>query len=186
MTTPLSEWDCFHCGERCGGRSPRGYAALTGPDMPTHATCSPDEGDTEEFIAYLVNDMGYSRNECPETCPHKAGEHAHLHSPGNPATSGTPARDFILWGDGTSTHSDPTAAREVTLRRAYPGAHPDANLVAVAQAEVGVWLNKFQREHGLTNIEMLQAVTSWQGSALKYMLRTERHPDDPDKGADEE
>lgn len=43
MTTPLSEWDCFHCGERSGGRSPRGYAALTGPDTPTHATCSPDD-----------------------------------------------------------------------------------------------------------------------------------------------
>lgn len=41
MTTPLMEWDCYHCGERCGGRSPRGYAALSGPDIPLHATCSP-------------------------------------------------------------------------------------------------------------------------------------------------
>ena len=58
--------------------------------------------------------------------------------------------------------------------------------VAIAQSEIAVKLNKLQAEHGLTNIEMLQAVTSWQGTALKYMLRTERHPDDPDKGADEE
>jgi len=43
MTTPLSEWDCFHCGQRCGGRLPTGYAALSGPDMPVHATCSPED-----------------------------------------------------------------------------------------------------------------------------------------------
>lgn len=43
MTTPLSEWDCFHCGRRCGGTSPRGYAALSSLDMPLRATCSPDD-----------------------------------------------------------------------------------------------------------------------------------------------
>jgi hypothetical protein len=43
MTTPLSEWECFHCGQRCGGRSPRGYAALTSLSEPLHATCSPDD-----------------------------------------------------------------------------------------------------------------------------------------------
>lgn len=72
----------------------------------------PGEGDTEEFVAYLVSDMGYSRNECPETCPHRAVEHTHLHSPGNPASRGVPPRDFILWGDGTSTHSDPTRSQQ--------------------------------------------------------------------------
>lgn len=67
-----------------------------------------DEGSMEEFVAYLVNDMGYSRNECPDRCPYKAVEHAHLHSPGNPASIGIPPVDFILWGDGTSSRSDPT------------------------------------------------------------------------------
>jgi hypothetical protein len=69
-----------------------------------------DEGSMEEFVAYLVNDMGYSRNECPGRCPYKADEHAHLHSPGNPASIGTPPGDFILWEDGTASRSDPTRA----------------------------------------------------------------------------
>jgi hypothetical protein len=43
MTTPLSEWDCFHCGRRCGGRLPTGYAAITGLDGALHAACSPDD-----------------------------------------------------------------------------------------------------------------------------------------------
>lgn len=43
MTTPLSEWDCFHCGQRCGGRTPGGYGAITGPDGAIHAACSPDD-----------------------------------------------------------------------------------------------------------------------------------------------
>ena len=43
MTTPLFEYDCYHCGQRCGGRLPTGYAAYTGPDIPTRATCSPDD-----------------------------------------------------------------------------------------------------------------------------------------------
>ena len=58
--------------------------------------------------------------------------------------------------------------------------------VAVAQADIAVKLNALQREHGLTNVEMLQAVTTWQASVLKFMLRTERHPEDPGKAADEE
>ena len=67
-----------------------------------------DEGSMEEFAAYLVNDPGYSRNECPGHCPHKAVEHAHLHSHGNPASIGIPPADFILWEDGTAAGSDPT------------------------------------------------------------------------------
>lgn len=67
-----------------------------------------DEGSMEEFVAYLVGDGGYSRNECPDHCPVRADEHAHLHSPGNPASIGLPPVDFILWADGTSTRSDIT------------------------------------------------------------------------------
>ena len=43
MTTPLSGWDCYHCGQRCGGREPTGYAALSSKTEPVHATCSPDD-----------------------------------------------------------------------------------------------------------------------------------------------
>ena len=64
--------------------------------------------------------------------------------------------------------------------------HHRSQSVAVAQADIAVKLNALQREHGLTTVEMLQAVNTWQGTVLKYMLRAERHPDDPDKGADEE
>lgn len=56
--------------------------------------------------------------------------------------------------------------------------------VHVAQAELGVLLDRFQRERRLTDIEMLQGLVGWQASVLKYMLRAERHPDDPDRPAD--
>ena len=46
MTTPNFEWDCFHCGRRCGGRLETGYGALTSeftPDGAIHASCHPDD-----------------------------------------------------------------------------------------------------------------------------------------------
>lgn len=46
MTTPLSEWDCYHCGRRCGGRTEGGYGAITGTDGAIHAACSPDDPST--------------------------------------------------------------------------------------------------------------------------------------------
>lgn len=46
MTTPNFEWDCYHCGSRCGGRLPTGYGAITGPDGAIHASCSPDDPAT--------------------------------------------------------------------------------------------------------------------------------------------
>lgn len=64
------------------------------------------------------------------------------------------------------------------------GEHARAQSVAEASAVIGVKLNALQREHGLTGIEMLQAVGSWQMTCLKYMLRAERHPDDPGEPAD--
>jgi hypothetical protein len=65
-----------------------------------------------------------------------------------------------------------------------PLEHDRAQQVAEASAEIGVELNRMQREHGLTTTEMLQAVGSWQMSCLKYMLRAERHPDNPGEPAD--
>jgi hypothetical protein len=43
MTTPLSEWDCYHCGQRCGGRSAGGYGSIIAPDGSLHASCHPDD-----------------------------------------------------------------------------------------------------------------------------------------------
>lgn len=58
--------------------------------------------------------------------------------------------------------------------------------VEQAKAELGVTLARFQREHDLTDIEMLVALAAQQQQLLKYRLRQERHPDDPERKADEE
>jgi hypothetical protein len=64
--------------------------------------------------------------------------------------------------------------------------HPRTMAVAQASADIGMTLIALQREHGLTDIEMMQALTAWQERKLKYMLRAERHPDDPDRPAEQE
>ena len=64
--------------------------------------------------------------------------------------------------------------------------HPRTMPVQRASAEIRMALINAQKEHGLTDIEMLQAVAEWQATHLKYMLRAERHPDDPDAKGDEE
>lgn len=62
--------------------------------------------------------------------------------------------------------------------------HPRTMDVQQAAAEIRGALITMQRATGLTDIEMLQAVAEWQGTHLKYMLRAERHPDDPEREAD--
>lgn len=64
--------------------------------------------------------------------------------------------------------------------------HPRTLPVQGAAAEIRLALIRLQDEHGLTDVEMLQAVGQWQAGKLKWMLRAERHPKDPDRGADEE
>jgi hypothetical protein len=73
------------------------------PLRPGSEPCSDCPDAMEDFAAYLVKDMGYTRNPCPEGCPHEVTGHVHLHSPGNPASIGIPPCDFILWADGSST-----------------------------------------------------------------------------------
>lgn len=58
--------------------------------------------------------------------------------------------------------------------------------VQKAETDLALKLLKFQQKHDLTSIEMLQILTQRQQTLLKYMLRAERHPDEPGKGADEE
>ena len=63
--------------------------------------------------------------------------------------------------------------------------HPRMFKVNKAEAELSLLLLDFQHEQGLTDIEFLQMLHRNSLSTLKYMLRSERHPDDRDKGADE-
>lgn len=57
--------------------------------------------------------------------------------------------------------------------------------VSRARNEIGLALIRLQQEHDLTDIEMLQAINEAQASILKYMLRAERHPTDPEAKGDE-
>jgi hypothetical protein len=61
-----------------------------------------------------------------------------------------------------------------------------AHRVHLAQTQLAIKVIEHQEEYRLTDIEILQALAEIQATTLKYMLRHERHPDDPDKGADEE
>jgi hypothetical protein len=63
--------------------------------------------------------------------------------------------------------------------------HKRTQPVALASSAISLALWEMQDQHGLTDVEMLQALASHQQSMLKYMLRAERHPEDPDKRADE-
>lgn len=63
--------------------------------------------------------------------------------------------------------------------------HPRTLPVQGAEAEIRLALIRLQQERDLTDVEMLQAVGVWQASVLKYMLRAERHPEDPDRPADQ-
>lgn len=63
--------------------------------------------------------------------------------------------------------------------------HPRTLPVQGAEARIKLALLELQQEHDLTDVEMLQILHLAQLSILKYMLRAERHPDDPDRKADE-
>lgn len=61
MTTPDFEYDCYHCGHRCGGRLETGYRALTGeftPDGAIHAACSPDDPSKHPDCWRRVTEFG--------------------------------------------------------------------------------------------------------------------------------
>lgn len=58
MTTPNFEWNCYHCGQRCGGRLPAGYGAIIGPDGAIHASCSPDDPAIQPDCYRRVTEFG--------------------------------------------------------------------------------------------------------------------------------
>jgi hypothetical protein len=63
--------------------------------------------------------------------------------------------------------------------------HPRTLPVQGASAELRGLLIDFQGRHDLTNVEMLRILIDEMQSITKYMLRAERHPNDPDAKADE-
>ena len=69
MTTPNFEYDCYHCGQRCGGRTEGGYGAIIGLDGAIHAACSPDDltkrPDCYQRIQYFGEPPGALRGVDP-------------------------------------------------------------------------------------------------------------------------
>jgi hypothetical protein len=63
--------------------------------------------------------------------------------------------------------------------------HPRTRIVQRAEIEIGDAVSEAIERHDLTIIEVTQILASAQLHWLKYALRAERHPDDPDKGGDE-
>jgi hypothetical protein len=51
-------YDCYHCGQRCGGRTEGGYGAITGPDGAIHASCSPDDPSKRPDCYRRVTEFG--------------------------------------------------------------------------------------------------------------------------------
>jgi hypothetical protein len=64
--------------------------------------------------------------------------------------------------------------------------HPRTMPVQRAEAAVAMAVATLQREWGLTDVEMLRALLAVQQGITRHMLRAERHPDDPERKADEE
>lgn len=63
--------------------------------------------------------------------------------------------------------------------------HPRTLQVNRAENAISRKLLEMQEELELTDIEMVRAITLYLQSITKYMLRAERHPEDPSKKADE-
>jgi hypothetical protein len=74
-------------------------------------------------------------------------------------------------------------ARRIDLISQPDGYHPWASIPGYTQVSSAV--SVAQMQFGLTDIETLAALADFQGHLAKYMLRAERHPDDPDRKADE-
>lgn len=59
--------------------------------------------------------------------------------------------------------------------------HPRVRIVNQAKNEISKAIMEIEQKHDLTEIELLQILIEYQSTTLKYMLREERHPKDPDK-----
>jgi hypothetical protein len=64
--------------------------------------------------------------------------------------------------------------------------HPRTMQVQRAGADLSQLLIDWQERHELTTIEACVEIADKLRSLLKYPLRAERHPDNPERKADEE
>lgn len=64
--------------------------------------------------------------------------------------------------------------------------HRRVKIVNTADHEISDAFWKFVDKYDLTSIECQKILIGIMSSLNRYMLRTERHPDDPDKSGDEE
>lgn len=63
--------------------------------------------------------------------------------------------------------------------------HPRTRVVQEAQNAIANELDSIAEAKKLTAVEMLQILNGYQATYLKFMLRRERHPNNPSKPADE-
>ncbi|MEV2239596.1 hypothetical protein [Micromonospora sp. NPDC049891] len=63
---------------------------------------------------------------------------------------------------------------------------PRTMTVQRASNKIRAELDRLQQEHDLTDVEMLRVLLEHQRELTTGLLRAERHPDDPDRKADEE
>jgi hypothetical protein len=63
--------------------------------------------------------------------------------------------------------------------------HPREERTRTAANELATFLVNLVKKHGLTEGEALRVVSgelgAWVGDVAKWMIRGERHPDDPDQ-----
>ena len=63
--------------------------------------------------------------------------------------------------------------------------HPRTQTVQLARVAIAHQIITMADAEGLTYVETVQAITAALELLSKHALRAERHPNDPDKGADE-
>ena len=64
--------------------------------------------------------------------------------------------------------------------------HPRAAIVAKAGAAIIFKVSEVTDEYDLTETELAKILNEQMASVIKYMLRAERHPEDPETPADVE
>lgn len=63
--------------------------------------------------------------------------------------------------------------------------HPRMNIVAGAESELVKFMINLREKYQLTWGEEFKLLSERMGSTAKYLIRSERHPNDPDKKGDE-
>jgi hypothetical protein len=64
--------------------------------------------------------------------------------------------------------------------------HPRTTKVNVARNELDTAVWQWMERHDLTYVEAVRSLLAITETITKYQLRMERHPDDPERKADEE